>query len=133
MSRWKTLTTSWWTKNLFEIACATVVVALLVGGIAVAIVQTPTVQLVESESFKASEDRSTPVPLSPSDPHSPEPAAPAEDRFEIVCLPDDALTAQTAGQLGCELVSQSDSSLPVALEALPDAQPAPAVHTGDPL
>ena len=115
MSRWKTLTTSWWTKNLFEIACATVVVALLVGGIAFAIVHGPTVQLVESQSAKTTEDRSAAVPLSQPAPWSPEQVEPAEDQFEIVCLPGGALP-----EFGCEVLSQSESELPV------ETRPAPA-------
>jgi hypothetical protein len=105
MSRWKTLTTCWWTKNLFEIACGTVVVALLVGGIAFAIVQAPAVQVVESQSTKTSEARSAAIPLSRPDLTSPKPAVSAEDQFEIVCLPGDA----DPDQLGCEVVSESKS------------------------
>lgn len=115
MSRWKTLTTSWWTKNLFEIACATVVVALLVGGIAFAIVHGPTVQLVESQSTKITEalcGRSS----EPTGPSAPEPVEPAEDQFEIVCLPGDALP----DQFGCEVLSQSESELSE------ETRPAPA-------
>lgn len=126
MSRWKTLTTSWWTKNLFEIACATMVVALLVGGIAFAIVQTPAVQVVASESTKTSADRSAPVPLSRPDALSPEPDVPAEDQFEIVCLPGNDLPAQSADQFGCEVVRQSESALSVALDPPPAAS---AVNT----
>jgi hypothetical protein len=116
MSRWKTLTTSWWTKNLFEIACATVVVALLVGGIGFAIVQAPTVQLVESQATKAS----AAVPLNQPDLPSPETGVPAEDQFEIVCLPDDGLPAQSADQFGCEVLSQSNGEQPE------ETHPAPA-------
>ncbi|HEU4866737.1 MAG TPA: hypothetical protein VFV09_03315 [Actinomycetota bacterium] len=111
MSRWKTLTTCWWTKNLFEIACATVVVALLVGGIAFAIVQAPSVQVVESQSTKTTEARSAAVPLSRPDLQSPEPSVPAaEDQFEIVCLPGDGLP----DQFGCEVVSHSEGLQPNA-------------------
>lgn len=110
MSRWKTLTTCWWTKNLFEIACATVVVALLAGGIAFAIVQAPAVQVAQSQSPKTSEDRSATVPLSRPELLSPEPGMPAEDPIEIVCLPGDA----DPDQLGCDVVLQSESPEPSA-------------------
>lgn len=122
MSQWKNLTTCWWTKNLFEIACATVVVALLVGGIAFAIVRAPTLQVVESQSTRTSEDRSAAVPLSQPDPPAPEPDVPADDQFEIVCRPGDALP----DQFGCSVVSQSGSPPPVALEPPPGPQAAPA-------
>lgn len=109
MSRWKTLTTSWWTKNLFEIACATMVVALLVGGIAFAIVQAPAAQVVQSRSVGNDEDRSGASSLSPIEETVhllPEDPLPVEDEFEIVCLPDTTPPARGDDQFAaCSTVS----------------------------